>query len=298
MSDDYYTILDVSKTASDEELKKAYRKKALKYHPDKNPGDKQAEEKFKEITEAYQILSDKDKRVLYDRYGKEAFTRGSNTSHSEFFNRDQFVFRTSEYATDPFRFFEEMFGGFGMFAGGPSFQRKKLQDLTFNLNLTLEEIFFGTKKEVRFKRIVSELGEQSYEIDTVQVKVPEGSKVGTRIVFENRGNKKYGYRNGDLVFIVQVKKHELFDLIGSDLHCSADVSLEEYLTVIKLEIENIDNENISLVLNEQYLKGKDIILEGKGMLVLNRRGDMVLHLNVNYPTILTDKQKKELLKIL
>ena len=161
---DYYSILGVGKDASDEELKKAYRKLAVKYHPDKNPGDKSSEEKFKEIGEAYDVLKDPQKRAAYDRYGHDAFKQsgggkagGASGNFSGFGGRD------------PFDIFSEVFGSggggfgdmFGFGGGSGHFSRsgrstggQRGSDLQYNLEISLKEAFTGIEKTVRYKRAV------------------------------------------------------------------------------------------------------------------------------------------------
>lgn len=140
---DYYEVLGVSKSASQEEIKKAYRKLALKYHPDQNPGNKEAEEKFKEITEAYSVLSDEQKRAQYDRYGHEGVNgfQGGGADFSDIFSQ-----------------FSDIFGaGFESFFGGGSGSRRKGQrgsDVKITVKLTLEEIASGCEKKVKYKKLV------------------------------------------------------------------------------------------------------------------------------------------------
>jgi len=146
---DYYEVLEVSKTATTDEIKKAYRKLAVKYHPDKNPGDKKAEEKFKEATEAYQVLSDPEKRKKYDQFGHSAFSDGAGFGG---------------WSSSGFSGFEDLFEGLGGFGdlfeeilggGGRSRSRSRAQrgdDLRYNLNITLEEAAFGCEKTINFKR--------------------------------------------------------------------------------------------------------------------------------------------------
>jgi len=140
---DYYEVLGVQKGASDEEIKKAYRKQAVKYHPDKNPGDKAAEEKFKELGEAYEVLNDSDRRALYDQYGHAAFDRRSGPG-----------FGRGGGFHDPFEVFREVFGGGGifedLFGGGrhdPS-QPQRGDDLRYDMEITFEEAAHGCDKEI------------------------------------------------------------------------------------------------------------------------------------------------------
>ncbi len=143
---DYYDVLGVSKDASDDEIKKAYRKMAMKYHPDKNQGDKQAEEKFKEVSEAYEVLKDADKRSAYDRYGHQAFQQGGMGNSSGGFH-------------DPFDVFRDVFGGgFGDLFGFSHSRHSGKQagnDLRYNLQISLQEAFSGVEKTVRYAHYVT-----------------------------------------------------------------------------------------------------------------------------------------------
>jgi molecular chaperone DnaJ len=139
---DYYEVLSVERTVSAEEIKKSYRKLAIKYHPDKNPGDKTAEEKFKELGEAYEVLNDPDKRTLYDQYGHAAFDRRSGSARGGGFH-------------DPFDVFREVFGGGGsifddLFGGGRSdpAQAHRGDDLRYDMEITFEEAAHGAEKEI------------------------------------------------------------------------------------------------------------------------------------------------------
>ena len=143
MAEDYYSLLGVGKSASQADIKKAYRKLAVKYHPDKNPDNKEAEEKFKQISEAYQVLSDEDKKARYDRIGHDAYVSNGQGG----FGNNQYV--------DPFEMFGSMFGN--AFGGGNRRQSsgpRKGQDLHFNLQITLEEAYTGIEKSVKYDRVV------------------------------------------------------------------------------------------------------------------------------------------------
>jgi molecular chaperone DnaJ len=148
MANDYYEMLGVSRSASQDELKKAYRKLAMKYHPDRNPGDKEAEDKFKEISEAYEVLSDEGKRRQYDQYGHEAFTRKGGGP-------------TSGHNVDPFDLFSQMFGGGGggifdgIFGGGGRSGPRQGADLRYDLEIDFEEAVFGTEKRITIPQEVA-----------------------------------------------------------------------------------------------------------------------------------------------
>ena len=152
---DYYEVLGIEKGATAEQIKKAYRKKAIEHHPDKNPGDKSAEEKFKEAAEAYEVLSDADKKARYDQYGQAAFEGGGGGGfHGGGMNMD-----------DIFNQFGDIFGGafgggFGGFGGGGGQRRMKGSNLRIKVKLTLEEIANGVEKKVKVKRKVQSKGVQ------------------------------------------------------------------------------------------------------------------------------------------
>ncbi|MDR2603470.1 MAG: molecular chaperone DnaJ [Puniceicoccales bacterium] len=149
---DYYDILGVSKNASEEDIKKAYRRMAVKYHPDKNPGDKVAEEKFKEVAEAYEVLRDSDKRAAYDRYGHSAFEQGGAQSGG-----------WGSGGHDPFDIFRDVFGGngfddlfgFGRHRSSSESRRQAGSDLRYNLKITLEEAFHGTEKTIKYSKHIT-----------------------------------------------------------------------------------------------------------------------------------------------
>lgn len=151
----YYNILGVDKNANESEIKKAYRKKALKYHPDKNPDDKESEEMFKKVGEAYDVLSDPEKRSNYDNYGSSKNPYGDPFSSSNPFGRDPFNGNPFGSGGDPFDIFSEMFGSGG--SGGSYRSRRSMRkgsDLRVNLKLTLEDILNGVNKKIKIKREV------------------------------------------------------------------------------------------------------------------------------------------------
>ena len=152
MKKDYYEILGVSKGATEAEIKKAYRKKAIEFHPDKNPGDKEAEEKFKEAAEAYEVLSDADKRARYDQYGHAAFDGAGGFGGGGHMNMDDIFSQFGDIFGSAFG------GGFSGFGGGGGQRRAKGSNLRIKVKLTLEEIANGVEKKVKVKRKVQAPG--------------------------------------------------------------------------------------------------------------------------------------------
>lgn len=151
MKKDYYEILKISKSASADEIKKAYRKKAIKYHPDKNPGDHEAEENFKAAAEAYEVLSDPDKKAKYDQYGHAAFNGGGGGFNGGGMNMDDIFSQFGDIFGSAFG------GGFSGFSGGGQ-RRAKGSNLRIKVKLTLEEIVNGVEKKVKVKRKVQAQG--------------------------------------------------------------------------------------------------------------------------------------------
>ncbi|MBD3582513.1 molecular chaperone DnaJ [Flavobacterium selenitireducens] len=152
MKKDYYEILGVSKQADAAEIKKAYRKKAIEYHPDKNPGDKQAEENFKTAAEAYEVLSDPQKRQQYDQFGHQAFNGGGGFGGGQHMNMDDIFSQFGDIFGSAFG------GGFGGFGGGGGQRRAKGSNLRIKVKLTLEEIVNGVEKKIKVKRKVQAKG--------------------------------------------------------------------------------------------------------------------------------------------
>ena len=149
MAKDYYSILGVSRTATQDEIKKAYRKLAVQYHPDKNPGNKEAEEKFKEINEAYDVLKDEQKRAAYDRYGSDAF-QGGFGGQGGFSGGFDFGGGFSSFSD----IFEEMFGG-GFSEQGRRPQSQPGSDIRYDIAITLEEAYHGKKSNIKFTTLVN-----------------------------------------------------------------------------------------------------------------------------------------------
>lgn len=271
MAEDYYQILGLKKGATPEEIKKAYRKLALEWHPDKNKSP-EAEKRFKEINQAYEVLSDPEKRQAYDQYGESAFTGGSPfggasnrqgpfSYHFSWGNESDFFGGFS----DPFDIFESFFGGQSPFG-------RRDQIPSYQISLSLKEAVTGVKKEV-------EINGRKREI-----KIPAGVETGSRIKFR------------DFYLVTQVLPDEKFSRQGDDLVTTARVSFKTAVLGGTVAIRNIDGEEIKLRIRPGTDSGKIVRLKGYG--VPKRfgfgRGDLYLRLEVEVPKRLSRRQKEQI----
>lgn len=287
---DYYKILGVTKTASADEIKKAYRKLAIKFHPDKNPGDKVSEDKFKEISEANEVLSNSEKRKKYDEVG-------ANWKHYEQMHRQQGNGRTREGRTvyetsdsgDFSDFFENIFGGgFGDLFGGQgrttrTSAERRGHDLEGNLQITLEEAYHGTTR-----RIV--VGNQ-----TLEIKIQPGIKDGQVLRLKGKGGRGTGKAAaGDVLITSNVLKHPVFELKGYDLHAEIKVGLYALVLGEKTNVDTLKGK-IQLDIKPGTQNASVLRLKGMGMPLDNKRsafGDLYVKVNAVLPTNLSEKELK------
>jgi curved DNA-binding protein len=291
---DYYKLLGVSKEASDAEIKKAYRKLAMKYHPDHTKGDKTAEEKFKKISEAYAVLSDKEKREQYDRFGSTDF-------HQRFSQED--IFRNFDFG-DIFREFG--FGGGGgpgggfrfSFGGGSPFggqsayggghpQAAKGSDLIYELPLTLQEIASGISKQISFQH-----GEQ---VEKLTVKIPKGMIAGKKIRLRGKGSPSpYGGSSGDLFIKAKVLPDAVFQADHYDLNINRTIKLSEALLGTQLAVPTLTGKSLSLKVPPGTRHKTRMRLPGHGLphMSSSRRGDLFVTILIDMPKTLTADQEK------
>ncbi|MCP4627777.1 MAG: DnaJ domain-containing protein [bacterium] len=286
MSEDYYNILGLKKDASDGEIKKSYRKLAMKYHPDHTKGDKSAEEKFKKISEAYAVLSDKDKRKEYDTFGSEGF-------HQRFSQED--IFRGFDFG-DIFREFGfgggDQFSGRGggtrfSFGGGPQQARAKGSDLVYELPLTLREVATGTSKNVTFQHQGGS--------ENLTVKIPAGLITGKKLRLAGKGNPSpYGGPSGDLYIKSQVLNDPVFSAEDHDLFINQDLKLSEALLGTTVAVPTIDDKRLSLKIPPGTKHGTKMRLSGHGLPAMkgNKKGDLFVQVQIIVPKQLNDEQKK------
>jgi len=296
---DYYKILEVPRTATQEEIKKSYRKLAMKHHPDRNKGDKTAESKFKDINEAYAVLSNQEKRKQYDTFGAEGFEQ-------RFSQED--IFRDFDFSS----IFKEFgFGGggniFSQFFGGPgrgfsgsrgygrdaSFhdfhgrpQMMRGQDLTYELALTLEEAATSSNKVISYH----EGGRQ----ETVSVKVPAGISTGKKLRLSGKGAASpHGGPHGDLYVLIRVLDHPVFKRDGDDLVLSKEIKFTEALSGAEIEVPTIDQKTLRLKIPPGTQNHAKFRMKGYGMPRMDGegRGDVYVQVAVAVPTKLNKKQK-------
>jgi len=350
---DLYETLGVSRDASADELKKAYRKLAVKYHPDKNPDDKVAEAKFKEISSAYDNLKDPDKRAAYDRYGHAAFQGGMGGGGGG--------------GHDPFDMFREAFGGRGGGGGGGIFDEffggggggqstggaAHGSDLRYDLEISLEEAVKGCEKEIRYRRpaeckkchgegaepgskkvtcptcggagqVSSNRGFISFrqvcpscqgagqtiekpcknchgegremETSTVKVRIPGGVATGSKLRSAGKGEAgQMGGQAGDLYIIIHVKEHELFERHDHDLFCEVPIKFTLAALGGAINVPTLFGKG-SLKIPTGTQTGTTFRLRGQGVPHLrgNRKGDLLIRVQIEVPTKLSSEQKKKL----
>lgn len=286
---DYYQILGVSKTATDGEIKKAYRKLAMKYHPDHTKGDKHAEEMFKKVSEAYAVLSDKEKRQQYDTFGSAGF-------HQRYSQED--IFRNADLG-DILKEFG--FGGQGMrfsFGGGSPFggpfggrQRRqapvKGSDLVYELPLTLQEVASGASKTVSFQH--------QGRSESITVKIPPGMISGKKLRLAGKGEPSgYGGPSGDLFIQSKVSADPTFTNEEYDLHTTIAIRLSESLLGTQVKIPTLEGGELSLKIPPGTRHKTRMRLAGHGLPKMkgSSKGDLYVTVSVDIPKKLTPEQKK------
>lgn len=279
MAKDYYQILGITKGASEAEIKKAYRKLALQYHPDKNKGDKELEVKFKEVTKAYEVLSDPQKRQTYDQFGEAAFEQGGPGAGGPFGGAagGQYGPFTYTYSggtqggfdfggfSDPFDIFEQFFGGANPFSRA---QRRP----TYSLTISFMEAVKGVTKRVN-------LGGK-----TVSLKIPAGVDEGSRIRF------------GDAEIVIDVTPDKKFQRQGFDIVSELELSFPQAAMGDEVEVQTVQ-EKVKIKIPQGTQPETLIRLRGKGVKMLRGtgHGDHYVKVKIVIPKNLTGKQK-ELLK--
>ncbi len=310
---DYYKILGISKSASKEDISKAYKKLARKYHPDLNQGDKKAEEKFKEVNEAHEVLKDPEKRRLYDQLGPN-WQHGQNFQRPPGFENAHFTFGGpggARFEGSGFSdFFETLFGGGGAFSaggttfgaggnpfggagnpfeggafGGSQFSRpRKGRDVEAALSLTLEEAFHGGKKSLTLQ------GSQGQPPRAFEVNIPAGVKNGARVRLAGQGDPGAGGPAGDMFLKVNILPHPQFTLDDTDIIYDLRLAPWEAVLGCKARIPTLSGA-VELSIAPGTGSGKKLRLRGRGMGSGASKGDQIVRVGIAVPETLTDEEK-------
>lgn len=332
MGVDYYRVLQVDRNAKDDDLKKAYRKLAMKWHPDKNPNNKkEAESKFKQISEAYDVLSDPQKRVVYDQYGEEGLKMqvpppgaGGFPGSSDGGGHGSFRFnpRSADDIFSEFFGFSTPFGGMGDMggrAGASGFSRgmfgediftsfrnaagegasgnasRKAAPIERKLPCSLEDLYKGTTKKMKISREVTDAtGRPSTTEEILTIDIKPGWKKGTKITFPEKGNEQRGIIPSDLVFIIDEKPHGVFKRDGNDLIITQKISLIEALVGYTAQVTTLDGRNLTVPINSIISPNYEEIIKGEGMPIPkepSRKGSLRVKFNIKFPSKLTSEQK-------
>lgn len=307
---DYYAVLGVSRTAEPDDIKKSFRKLARKYHPDVNPGDKAAEAKFKEVSEAYEVLSDPEKRQKYDQFGQywqQAARAGGGYAGAP---GDYGGFDFSNYSSFD-EFINELLGRFGTGfsgpgAGAPGGTRSRTYtygapgaggfgtsgfgfdngattqsfDQEANINLTFSEAFHGTQKRLRIGN------------DQVEVRIPPGAKQGSKIRLKGKGQiNPYSKQRSDVYLIVQLTPHDLFKFEGDNLVCEVPISPDEAVLGGKVDVPTPDG-SVTMNLPAGIKSGQTLRLRGKGWPnPKGGRSDLLITVVITPPISLTEAER-------
>lgn len=292
---DYYRILGVDRKAGEQEIKQAYRKLARQYHPDVNPGDKQAEAHFKDINEAYEVLSDREKRAKYDRFGNgwQQYNYTGGTSGASDFDRGPFT--GDNVFSD---FFDALFGsmntpgagaphrppGTGGFSPGVNGQ-----DIEHAVDITLEEAFQGTQRTVRVR------GADGAP-RTIKARIPTGADTGTRIRIAGEGAPSIaGGRRGDLMLLVRILPHDRFTRDGDDLTTHVQADLYTLLLGGAVQVSTLNGKMLTLNIPANTPNGKVFRLGEQGMPQLRcpeKRGDLYITVNALLPSHLSQRERE------
>ncbi|KAH6822356.1 DNAJ heat shock family protein [Perilla frutescens var. hirtella] len=312
MGVDYYNILKVSRNAAEEDLKKSYKRLAMKWHPDKNAvNTKEAEAKFKQISEAYDVLSDPQKRQIYDLYGEEGLKSGlyappSSKDRDSGYDGGAKGFKFSPRdAEDIFEeFFSGLDGGNGRSSGGGGGdgRLKKAAVMESKLACSLEELYKGSRRKMKISRIALDgSGKPTTVEEVLSIHIKPGWKKGTKITFPEKGNYETGAAPGDLIFVVDEKPHSIFKRDGNDLIINHKISLLDALTGKTLKISTLDGRDLTVSVSDIIKPGHEMVIENEGMPISKepgKCGDLRIKFDIKFPSRLTAEQKSDLRRVL
>lgn len=333
---DYYKVLGIDKSATDKEIKKAYRKLAMKWHPDKNPNNKEdAEKKFKEISEAYTVLSDAEQRKMYDKYGKDGLDgnggasgfkqaasgfKAANINPEEIFaqffgSRNPFNVHDTDHVNinNP----SSAFFGFSGFPGAHNahdstyggYASAKEKDKTEEIDLpcSLEELYHGNKKQIRLKRLDYNYNPPKDISKLMTISIEKGWKPGTKLKYKDEGHIKPGMLPGDIILVIREKPHSIYkrqykDNTPSDnLEFMCDIDLKDILTQKDRYITGMDSSKHKIQTNipssdyVHVIKGAGMPIRKNG--IVKGYGDMIVKYRIKFP-VLTKKKQDDIANII
>jgi DnaJ-class molecular chaperone len=289
--DEYYATLGVSRTATQDEIKKAYRRLARKYHPDVNPNDKAAEDKFKKISEAFEVLSDPEKRKVYDRFGayNDAYANAAKAGDGAGAGFPPFGFDFgggSSGGGGSFRdIFSDLFSG-GRARSGP--QPQSGRDIEYPLAVTFEQAMDGVTVDITLPNVKG--GGKS---ESVKVRIPAGVDTGSRVRVAGKGQPGgNGAPPGDLYIITNVGTHPFFTRKGDNIYCTIPVTVSEAALGAKIEVPTVGGRAL-LRIPPGTQSGQQFRLREKGFPVLRSqgRGDQYVEVRITLPKVISEETK-------
>ncbi len=287
MSQDYYASLGVSRSASEAEIKKAYRKMAAKYHPDKPTGN---EAKFKEISEAYETLSDPEKRALYDQFGanyeqRQAGGFGGFQQAGGFGGAEDYSDIFSSMFGGGFSGQQGASGGFGYQQARP----RKGEDQTVAVMITLEEAIKGTERTINVQTGDARSGATSYDTKPIKVRIPAGITQGKKVRVKGKGfNGFNGGPPGDVIIEVNLQKHPLFRVEGKDVYLDLPVTPWEAALGAKIEVPTLKGK-VKLGIAPGTQSGAKLRIKGRGL--GKEPGHQYVVVQIHTPPATTEEQK-------
>ena len=293
---DYYKILNINENATNDEVKKSFRKLSMKYHPDKNNGD---DVKFKEINEAYETLSDKDERKIYDFKRKRAsnpfnganvngmpeMPNGVNDMFNMFFNKNSPAFQNANVQ---------------IFRNGIPVNLNKPSPIILKVFITLEQSYQGCKLPVDIKRWIVEGNIKKTETETIYLDIPKGADNNEIIILRHQGNVISETNKGDVKIFINVKNNTIFKRKGLDFIIDKKISLKEALCGFTFEIQHINKKKFKInnekgnIVTPNFKK----IVPNLGMNRENHTGNLIINFDIQFPETLTEKQIDQIEDIL